>query len=361
MYPYGHSRLPLLLLGHFRSYRAVLKRGLKQWKWIAAGIILIAIMDFALRPCIGQGLKSCFPGKTRWDYIELFVPVASSIVLGVIVLQLQEKYSKEREAAQKEDRAAESLQRYFDRIEALIVDRQILYLADSEGRLGKGYADPAVESARELARARTLSILRLFSGDIERKTAVVRFLVDSEILSRLRVSLKGADISNADLRWTSLVGVNLCSANLKGAKLIQADMGNIDKVRCFEGEWVAVELEPTLLLNANMESAELLNANLKGARLQNADLSSAILTDAKMQGTDLSSAKLAGANLTGVNLTGAILCCADLSGADLSYAVCSEADLRDVKWDAKTLWPDSASFLGARNIAPQLKARLGLA
>jgi uncharacterized protein YjbI with pentapeptide repeats len=292
--------------------------------------------------------------------MELVFPAVSSIMLGLIVLLFQERYSREREAALKEDRAAESLQRYFDRIEAFIVDRQVLYLADAEGRLGKEYRDPVVESARDVIRARTLSILRTFSNDIERKNAVLSFLIGSDILIQLQVSLKGADLSKADLRLTTLVGVNLCGANLRGAILAKADMGNINRAKLVDGELESVSLPPTNLLNANLEGADLYNVNLEGAWLQSANLSSAILTEARLMDADLSAAKLIGADLRSAHLIGAKLRCADLSGADLSYADLREADLEYMEWDAKTSWPDLSSFLGARNVPPQLKQQLGL-
>jgi uncharacterized protein YjbI with pentapeptide repeats len=358
--PVAHSRQHFSISWISRASRALLRRVFRYWKWIALTTILLVIGGFPFGPWFEPLFKAYFPGKTKWDYIELVFPAASSIILGLVVLLLQERYSKEREAAQKEDRATESLQHYFDRIEAFIVDRQVLYLADTEGRLGKEYRDPVVESARDVIRARTLSILRTFSNDIERKNAVMSFLIGSEILTQLQVSLKGADLSKADLRWASLVGVNLCSANLRGAILTQADMGNIDKVKLIGGELESASLQPTNLIHANLEGADLYNANLEGAWLQSADLSSAILTEARLKDADLSAAKLIGADLRSAHLIGARLRCADLSGADLSYADLREADLEYAKWDAKTLWPDLSSFLGAKNVPPQLKKHLGL-
>jgi uncharacterized protein YjbI with pentapeptide repeats len=337
----------------------MLNRRSKRWIWIVLGAGSVKACD-VLGPHVGQVLRYWFPDKKPWDYIELIVPIASSIILGLVVLQLQERNSEERELARKENQAVESIQRFFDRIEKLLVDHKVLYLADSEKRLEEGYRDAIAESARKVVRARTLSMLRAFSNDSERKTAIVRFLIDSEIVPRLGVSLNGADLSNADLCCVSLVGADLNGADLSGAKLRGSDLANIDKGEFVDGEWRPVSIKPTSLMSANLKGADLSDARLNGAQLQSADLTSAILTDAALKYCNLSAAKLIGANLQSASLIGADLSCADFSGADLSYARLCETDLEYVTWDAKTVWPDSGSFLGVRNAPVQLRTQLGL-
>jgi hypothetical protein len=76
-------------------------------------------------------------------------------------------------------------------------------------RLGEKYQDPFVESAREVIRARTISILRLFSQDLERKRSVILFLIESSILRSLSVSLRGADLGSIDLGETCINGADL--------------------------------------------------------------------------------------------------------------------------------------------------------
>jgi hypothetical protein len=69
------------------------------------------------------------------------------------------------------------------------------------------------------------------------------------------------------------------------------------------------------LSGANLCSANLRDANLRGANLSGADLSGADLRSVNLRGANLSSAYLSGVNLRGANLSGANLCSANLRGA----------------------------------------------
>jgi len=61
-------------------------------------------------------------------------------------------------------------------------------------------------------------------------------------------------------------------------------------------------------------------ADLSGADLSGADLSGANLSGANLSSATLSRADLSGANLSGANLSGANLSRADLSGANLDFS-----------------------------------------
>ena len=69
------------------------------------------------------------------------------------------------------------------------------------------------------------------------------------------------------------------------------------------------------LSNANLRGADLRGADLSNANLRGADLSNANLSDADLRGADLRSAGLRGAGLRGANLNDA-----DLRGANLDYS-----------------------------------------
>jgi len=68
---------------------------------------------------------------------------------------------------------------------------------------------------------------------------------------------------------------------------------------------------------ADLSGANLYGANLSGANLSGANLYGANLYGANLSGVDLSGVDLSGANLSGANLSGANLYRADLSGANL--------------------------------------------
>jgi hypothetical protein len=113
----------------------------------------------------------------------------------------------ERELA--EQRAQdEALQAYLDQMSGLLLER---YLRASE----KG------SEVRTLARARTLTVLR--GLDPSRKTAVIQFLAEAELVQRVKgsepiISLFDADMSGAFLRAASLRAADLSGANLSHAE-----------------------------------------------------------------------------------------------------------------------------------------------
>jgi hypothetical protein len=117
-----------------------------------------------------------------------------------------------------------------------------------------------------------------------------------------RITLSGADLSNADLKGADLRSAKLIKANLGGADLSNAKLGGAD-----------------------LSGAELWNADLSGADLEGANLS-----NAKLNGADLSNARLYWG--------------ADLSGTDLR-----DADLNGVVFEPTTP-PKTAYIAFARNL-----------
>ena len=103
----------------------------------------------------------------------------------------------------------------------------------------------------------------------------------------LKLALKLAIKSRADLSGANLYGADLSGANLYGADLSGANLYGAD------------------LSGANLYGADLSGADLYGADLSGADLSEANLYGADLSGADLYGADLSGANLYGANLYGA--------------------------------------------------------
>jgi len=232
--------------------------------------------------------------KTLWDWLNLAGVVAIPVVLAGLGAQLQAQQQKrseeqsqvEREIAD-ENRQEEVLQNYFDRVSALLVDKNLLAIA-AKGDTATPEEKELLDVSVDVIRARTLTTLRRLDGD--RKGDLIRFLIESDVITELVLSLDDANLSSAYLYNANLTGIRFCGANLSNANL-----GHID-----------------------LDGADLNNANLDGANLDTANLRSAIL-----DGADLSDTKLTGADFSSANL-----CFARLSSADLKGTRLNSADLR---------------------------------
>lgn len=244
--------------------------------------------------------------KSLWDWLELLIVPAALATVGLLFSRAQRQSDAElaykRELADEraeEARAQETaLQGYLDRMTELLLDRQL--------------CDPAApDEVREIARVRTLSILRRL--DHKRVRYVVEFLHDMGLIHNDEpiLSLQGADLRNALLRNIALPGVHLSEARLSEANLTSADLA-------------ASQLDGALLNKADLSSAKLQDASLIGANLVKATLSHA---------------DLRGATLTKANCTEADLSHANLRGANLHEATLTEANLTEAAFDETTQWP----------------------
>ncbi len=196
----------------------------------------------------------------------------------------------------------------------LLIDKNLIALSNklNSGEI-KSEEQELLDSSLNLIRARTLSILRLFKNDTERKTSVIDFLIESDVIGKLNLDLFTANLSNAELPY----------AQLPNAKLPHAKLSN----------------------------ANLYNANLYNANLDHADLNHAIL----------SNASLCKAILCHADLSHAILCHADLCNANFGEADLFNADLLNIRWNPETLWPaDKSKFNNVKNIPEDLKEELNL-
>jgi hypothetical protein len=315
-----------------------------RWKYwaLALAALLIAIGAGLLfdapgiRQCAASAnLDQCYLlGKTFWDWLGLIGVPLSLAILGFILQRQQQKRSEvlareQREIAAEEEKE-EILQTYFDRLSTLLIDKNLLAIAvkiyppENEGTDTQPPQPDVTPEQRELfdaavdvIRARTLSILRRFADDQDRKGNVIKFLTEAEVIGKAKINLSSANLSGAVLSSANLSSANLSSANLSDANLSFA-----------------------VLIGANLSSA-----NLSFAKLRRAVLSSANLSFAK-----LSFAKLRRAVLEGAVLEGAVL-----SSANLSFA-----DLNTIRWDKATKWPTPEEVTKAQNIPEALKQQLGI-
>ncbi|HEY9829494.1 MAG TPA: pentapeptide repeat-containing protein [Stenomitos sp.] len=210
-------------------------------------------------------------GKTLWDWLGLAGVIAIPVVLFQFQQQQQKKSEENSEAEKRQaaERAKvekeiaatnlreEALQNYIDKIAELLIDKDLKLLLKhlSDGSITKD--EPELDAALDVARARTLSILRRLDGDGERKSSVVRFLIDAELIQGLEL-LKEANLSKANLS-----GVNFSRADLSRANLFKA---NLFKANFSEAKLFKANFSEANLSEANFGSAGLTEANLKGVK-----------------------------------------------------------------------------------------------
>jgi uncharacterized protein YjbI with pentapeptide repeats len=140
-----------------------------------------------------------------------------------------------------------------------------------------------------------------------------------------------ADLCNADLRGADLSDFDLRAADLSGADLRGAYL------------W-GTNLKKASLRGAHFDGADLTNANLVEANLRSAHMQNARLVHAALSGADARGADMHGSNLTQANFIGATLTKADLHGSLLIGGIFFGADLIDANFTSATLF--GAKFLG---------------
>jgi hypothetical protein len=247
--------------------------------------------------------------KTLWDLLQVLIVPLVLVSIGLLferqqaerqeALEQQQQALEDRRAkaerALAEERAQdEALQAYLDEMGALLLAKDGLRESD-EG-----------SEVRTLARARTITVLRRLK-DPSRKTAVVQFLLETDLVQEVDGKAPIIELSDANLRGADLRGADLTKAELREANLSGADLG---LSQLGEANLRGADLRNASLFLANLSGAELHVSDLSGADLTLAWLIGANLTEADLSGADLGSTKLRDANLYGANLTNA-----DLTGA----------------------------------------------
>jgi hypothetical protein len=203
--------------------------------------------------------RTGFGDKTLWDLLQLLIVPLVLVGIGLL-FEMQQAAREERRAEAErnlaEQRAQdEALQAYLDQMSSLLLEKDLR-------------ASEEESEVRTLARARTLTVLGRL--DPSRKTAVMQFLVEAELVQRVEggrgpiIPLAGADLSNADLREVDLSNADLSNADLSNADLSNADLGLAD-----------------------LREADLRNADLRGAYLDSANLGGALLSEANLSEANL--------------------------------------------------------------------------
>jgi hypothetical protein len=260
------------------------------------------------------------PMRTIWDWLGLLIIPAALGVGGLLFSSAERKADREiaKERAENDQKIADErirdsiLREYLDRMSVLLIEQK---LATSE-------KDSPV---RNVARARTLTLLNALAGDGPRKGSVVQFLYEADLINVIKVQL----INEA----------NEASLLNKEVSLVREEAS---VVRLF-----GANLSDTNLSDTNLSEIYLNGANLSGANLSGADLSGANLGRANLGGADLSGAYLAMANLGVANLRGANLSDADLAmahliGANLYGAIVTDEQLNQARSLYKATMPDGS-------------------
>jgi hypothetical protein len=289
----------------------------RVWKWVAGtwvgrvigvAFVLALILSLYWWPESGfdqyQGADNFQRLRTLWDWLDLLgVPVVLAVggfafsraerknEQDIAARQTEEERERaderaklERELADKRadddrKRADDALrqdlvQDYLDRMSELLLDKN---LATSK-------PDDLV---REVARARTLTVLRGLGEDGARKGYIIQFLHETgltkgrAIITLKNANLQWANISYADLTGVNLHGVDLGHANLLGAKLSGADLSGagLNDVGAYQVDFKGANLNEAWLVGAQLWYTDLSGADLTGAILLKADLRGANLTN----------------------------------------------------------------------------------
>jgi uncharacterized protein YjbI with pentapeptide repeats len=272
--------------------------------------------------------------KTLWDWLDLLI-IPIVLAVGGFLLNREER-KRERQAADQraaierrlaEERAEVDRHLAHDNAQELALETYLDRMSDLTLREGLMAEEPS-EAVRNVARVRTLTILRRLDG--MRKATVIGFLAESGLIAANKpiINLRGAAFANVELAGEEFVGIDLCGVDLSGANLAAT-------ILSIPGDKAS-----------NLSQARLQRANLRHAWLRGADLSMADLTGADLSGADLSEANLKAAKFTGAvlrkaQIRNAVLtddqATVELFGADITQANFVGADITEADFTGSTV------------------------
>ena len=320
-----------------------------------------------------------FGDKKLWDWLQLLSALAIPVVLAAAGFwstmqqdRRQQKIEHRRAEAEQELAAQraqdEALQTYLGQVGTLLLKEDLP--SAKEG-----------SDVRTLARARTLTVLGRLGPD--RKRTVIEFLYEASLINGNNpaiplnnANLRGIDLSSRYLKDRIITGdPNLEGINLRGADLSEADLrsANLTKADLLGADLSEADLRWAYLNNAKLFRTDLREADLSGANINNgllpedlvrgpnADTSVVSLRGADLTQADLSGADLSGADLSGAKLllSGADLSGVDLSNADLKSAVLPPRGLPDVDLSHANLRGADTFFITPKKLAQQAKSLEG--
>ncbi|MCK4960467.1 MAG: pentapeptide repeat-containing protein [Planctomycetes bacterium] len=133
------------------------------------------------------------------------------------------------------------------------------------------------------------------------------------------VSLRGVDLSKANINGINIEGADLILADFSGAFLASSNLAGAFLVdtNCREADLRFADLTRADCWVSDFTGANFSKANLTGASFVGTNLTRANFYGANLTGTDFTEANLTEANLREANLTGAFLGWADLNKTDI--------------------------------------------
>ena len=162
-------------------------------------------------------------------------------------------------------------------------------------------------------------------------------LILQNIHNLSNVSLRGADLSGANLENMDISGSDLTNADLSNASLYQA---NFSRSFLKKADLTDAELNNTNFSDTNLEGADLNNQKIRNIDLDGSNLKFSDFSSSNLRGVDFSNidtmqdARFSGSDLKKADFSGiegyfAIFHDAKLSDANLHRAKCKEADLSE--------------------------------
>jgi uncharacterized protein YjbI with pentapeptide repeats len=288
--------------------------------------------------------RTGFAGKTLGDWLQLLI-VPLVLALAAFALNAaqadRDREQDVRQAAQErrvaEDRAREdALRSYLQQISDLITDHGL----SSASHRGTGL------DVRTLARTLTVTTLRRL--DAERKSLVLRFLLEGDLITGTTTWLKSPD-GRVPIE-TRLPQVSLAGADLQGVAVPRFLQRRTGPNARGQYEVVAASFQ-----GADLRDADFRETHLNGVSLLNADLSGADFRQANLRGADfrfacISRAQFAritvgerGDDAYTVDFAAVRGRDVDFSGADLTDATFVNARLTEVNLESakttRTRWP----------------------
>lgn len=223
--------------------------------------------------------------KTLWDWLGLASNLAIPIVLFQFQVNEQKKADKrvnvekeqakelakvEKEQAEKREKfekdiaeanlREEAFHTYINQMSEILINKTSRSELFSDGNRTTNhiYKDNFV---LEVARVRTVTILRRLENDVERQNRILDFLKDTGLTRFLFITgnLSGVNLSGVNLNGANLNGANLSGVNLSGANLSNANLSDSN------------------FSDANLSGANLKNSNIINTKFINTNLSNAIL------------------------------------------------------------------------------------
>ena len=299
------------------------------------------------------------PEKTLWDWLGLLSSLAIPIFVVFLTYQVQRNEqikAEERAKFEKEkiinNSNEEAVQVYIDRMSELLIDKNVKALP---------IKDPLRDAALDVARIRTLSVLRRLDKDGERKGNIIRFLIDAGFIEKLKLDLSNVDLSNSNLSGVNLSDANLCAVNLSDANLCAVNLNNTNLSTANLG---GANFNCSYLNDADLSGVDLCDANLSGASFRGGNLIGSYLIDANLSSADFRDANLSGADLSRANLSNAYLSSANLNGANLNGANLNGAKFEHhIYGTAKNITPEQIKQADNWEKAvynPEFRKRLGL-